>query len=110
MSVERMCPQVGQGALAVECRVDDHAARERLAEIEHAWSRVAIEAERGFLAAFGGGCDVAVAAYATEEALLTFAAAEDGSSPVVGRHPLDHADPAGSGRRAGEAARAAVER
>ena len=41
------CPQVGQGALAVECRADDDAdASTLLAAIEHGPSRRAVDAER----------------------------------------------------------------
>jgi hydroxymethylbilane synthase len=106
--VERMCPQVAQGALAVECRADDASTRSRLREIEDRPSRAAVDAERGFLAAFGGGCDVPVAAHATARGLLTFVAVGDDPAPVVGLYPLDPSDPAGSGRRAGELARAAA--
>jgi len=59
-----MVPQVGQGALAVECREDDASTRAVLARLDHEASRAAVEAERGFLAALGGGCDLPVGAYA----------------------------------------------
>lgn len=58
-----MLPQVGQGALAVECRADDEGLRARLAVIEDRASRQAVDAERAFLARLGGGCDQPVAAY-----------------------------------------------
>ncbi|MGI9022051.1 MAG: hydroxymethylbilane synthase [Acidimicrobiales bacterium] len=60
-----MLPQVAQGALAVECRVDDLDMRARLAAIEHMPSRLAVDAERAFLAELGGGCDRPVGAFAT---------------------------------------------
>jgi hydroxymethylbilane synthase len=59
-----MLPQVGQGALAVECRDDDHDTRARLAVIEHADSRRAVDAERAFLAELGGDCDLPAGALA----------------------------------------------
>jgi hydroxymethylbilane synthase len=62
-----MLPQVAQGCLAVECRADDHDAIALLAAIDHAPSRVAFEAERAFLAALGGDCDLPAGAYATIE-------------------------------------------
>lgn len=65
LPVETVLPQVGQGALAVECRVDDGAARAALAGIEHQPSRLAVDAERGFLAALGGDCALPAAAHAT---------------------------------------------
>ncbi|MBW3669110.1 MAG: hydroxymethylbilane synthase [Actinobacteria bacterium] len=64
LSVDVMLPQVAQGALAVECRADDEATAAVLAGIEHAASRQAVDAERAFLAALGGGCDLPVGAYA----------------------------------------------
>ena len=59
-----MVPQVGQGALAVECRDDDRSLRDALAAVEHAPSRRAVDAERSYLATLGGGCDLPVGAYA----------------------------------------------
>jgi hydroxymethylbilane synthase len=60
-----LLPQVAQGALAVECRADDVAMLERLRAIEHAPSRVAVDAERAFLAELGGACDLPVGALAS---------------------------------------------
>jgi hydroxymethylbilane synthase len=58
-------PQIGQGALAVECRVDDGLTRERLDAIDDADAHTCVVAERAFLAELGGGCDAPVGAYAT---------------------------------------------
>ncbi len=58
-------PQVAQGALAVECRAGDDVARDLLAAIEHGPSRVAVDAERAFLAELGGDCDLPAGAHAT---------------------------------------------
>jgi hydroxymethylbilane synthase len=60
-----MLPQVGQGALAVECRADDTDTRCLLDRIEHKPSRRTVDAERGFLAELGGDCSVPAAAHAT---------------------------------------------
>jgi hydroxymethylbilane synthase len=60
-----MLPQVGQGALAVECRADDTDTRCLLDRIEHTPSRRAVDAERGFLAELGGDCSLPAAAHAT---------------------------------------------
>jgi hydroxymethylbilane synthase len=59
-----MTPQVGQGALAIECRPDDALLR-RLAAIEHEPSRRAVDAERAFLAELGGDCTLPAGAHAT---------------------------------------------
>jgi hydroxymethylbilane synthase len=61
---ETMLPQVGQGALAVECRTADTAAREALAAIDDPGTRSVVSAERAFLAELGGGCTLPVGAYA----------------------------------------------
>lgn len=60
-------PQVGQGALAVECRAGDEAVLELVGPIEDWASRQAVDAERSFLASLGGGCDLPVAAWARPE-------------------------------------------
>ena len=60
-----LVPQVGQGAIAVECRLDDLAVRELLAAVEHAPSRRVVDAERAFLAELGGDCSLPAAAHAT---------------------------------------------
>ena len=66
-SVDEMTPAVGQGALAVQAREDDGEAIELLRAIEHAPTRVAVEAERAFLARLGAGCGMPIGAYATFE-------------------------------------------
>jgi hydroxymethylbilane synthase len=62
--VEEMLPAVGQGALAVETRVDDHSTLRLLAALEHAPTRNACEAERALLRSLGGGCQLPIAAHA----------------------------------------------
>jgi hydroxymethylbilane synthase len=49
-------PAPGQGALAVQCRADDVIARPLVGRLDDAGTRTAVEAERAFLAASGGGC------------------------------------------------------
>ncbi|CAB4535731.1 unannotated protein [freshwater metagenome] len=57
-------PQVGQGALAIECRAEDAQTARMLAAIEHGPSRRCVEAERSFLAELGGDCSLPAGAYA----------------------------------------------
>jgi hydroxymethylbilane synthase len=64
LTTELVLPQVGQAALAVECREDDGPLRELLASIEHRDTRRAVDAERAFLAELGGDCSLPAAAYA----------------------------------------------
>jgi hydroxymethylbilane synthase len=96
-----MLPQVGQGALAVECRADDTDIRCLLDRIEHTPSRRAVDAERGFLAELGGDCSVPAAAHATLAGdrlrVRGLVASADGRNVV--RHEL--AGPASSGAALG---------
>jgi hydroxymethylbilane synthase len=55
---EIVLPQVGQGALAVECRADDAATRDRLGSIDDGGARAEVAAERAYLARLGGGCNL----------------------------------------------------
>lgn len=66
--VSELLPQVGQGALAVECAEDRAEVRELLAGIEDPGSRRQVDAERAFLDALGGGCELPVGALATPAA------------------------------------------
>ncbi|MEU7756163.1 hydroxymethylbilane synthase [Micromonospora sp. NPDC049101] len=59
-----MLPAPAQGALAVECRVDDQDLVELLTVLDHAPSRAAVTAERALLATLEAGCTAPVAAYA----------------------------------------------
>lgn len=59
-----MVPQVGQGALAVECRPDDDKTRTLLEGIHDPSAGPTVAAERSFLGALGGGCTLPVGAYA----------------------------------------------
>ena len=95
-----MTPQVGQGALAIECRADDEATIDLLRAIEHAPSRRQVDAERSFLVALGGDCDLPAGAHATladgdpdgEITLRMVIGADDGSR--VERAVIRGTDPA----------------
>ncbi|MFN3597023.1 MAG: hydroxymethylbilane synthase [Rubricoccaceae bacterium] len=67
LDFDTMLPAPGQAALAVQVREDDEAARRAVAALDHAATRMAVEAERHFLAALGGGCSAPVAALGTVE-------------------------------------------
>jgi hydroxymethylbilane synthase len=111
LPTEVLIPQVGQGALAIECRADDHDTLAALAAIDHRPSRLAVEAERAWLAEVGGGCDLPVGAHATldDDGRITLTAmvgtadgrvmlrdTDEGDDPVelgrrLARHLLDDA-------------------
>lgn len=60
-----MLPAVGQGALGLECRADDENSLGLLRPLHDPASGAAVEAERAFLRALGGGCQVPIGALAT---------------------------------------------
>jgi hydroxymethylbilane synthase len=60
-----MLPCAGQGALGIEVRADDHALCERLGELTHRPTWLAVQAERAVSRALGGSCSMPLAAYAT---------------------------------------------
>ncbi|SDH35836.1 hydroxymethylbilane synthase [Alteribacillus persepolensis] len=61
-------PAVGQGALGLECREDDKEVLEILSHLNDEAVRKRVTAERAFLQAVEGGCQVPVGGYATLEA------------------------------------------
>jgi hydroxymethylbilane synthase len=63
-SLDEMVPQVGQGTVALECRVDDEETAAACGVLDHAATRACVEAERAFLATLGSGCTLPVGAYA----------------------------------------------
>ena len=59
-----MLPSPAQGALALEVKSSRKDAAGLVAALDHAETRTAVEFERGFLAAVGGGCGSPVGAHA----------------------------------------------
>src|SRR5262245_58520559 len=49
LAIDEFLPAVGQGAVVLEARIDDARTRERLAQIDHADTSVALACERAFL-------------------------------------------------------------
>jgi len=62
-----MLPAVGQGALGLETRNDDHPLRELLEQLDHPPTHAAVLAERAMLAALAGGCLTPIAAWGRPE-------------------------------------------
>ncbi len=82
-------PAPGQGAIALECRHSDQAVRAAVAPLAHEATARAVTAERAFLAALGGGCNVPLGAHAFVRPgdgleLVGFVASTDGSSLLRG--------------------------
>lgn len=61
---EQSLPANGQGAVGIECRLDDHEVHALLAPLEHVETRVRVLTERAMNRALQGGCQVPIGAYA----------------------------------------------
>ncbi len=61
---EEMLPSIGQGALGIECRLDDSTAQALVAPLIDAPSSLRVEAERALGQCMGGSCQLPVAGYA----------------------------------------------
>ena len=57
-------PAVGQGAIGIECRVDDEFINNLIAPLNHSETFICVKAERAFLKRLGGGCQVPIATHA----------------------------------------------
>lgn len=62
-----MFPAVGQGALGLECRSEDHKTRELLGRVDVPAVHAAVLAERSFLLHLGGGCQVPLGVHTRAE-------------------------------------------
>lgn len=58
-------PANGQGAVGIECRLDDQQTRTLLAPLEHTETRVCVTAERAMNRTLQGGCQVPIGSFAT---------------------------------------------
>ncbi len=81
-------PAIGQGALGIECRLDDEAVKETIAFFNHPDTAHAVRAERALLWRCEGGCQVPIAAHGTVTGtqlhLVGFVASVDGAKSVRG--------------------------
>ena len=99
---EHMVPAVGQGAIAIETRSDDDFAVEITSKLDHRETRLACLAERSFLRALGGGCQLPIAGHARFDGeslrLDGLVALPDGSKRLQESlsGPPDHAEELGA--------------
>ena len=90
----RFVPAPGQGAIALECREEHQALRDAVAPLQHPATARAVSAERAFLAALGGGCNLPLGAHAFASGpgleLVAFVGAPEGRATLYAeRHGED---------------------
>lgn len=78
MDADAMVPAVGQGCVAVECRVEDETAVDAVGRIDDPATRAAVEAERAFLSELGSGCSLPIGAHVVDGRLSAFLADDAG--------------------------------
>lgn len=93
---EQSLPAVGQGAVGIECRLDDTRTHALLAPLNHDETVIRVKAERAMNTRLEGGCQVPIGSYAElidgELWLRALVGAPDGSQMVRGErrgHPQD---------------------
>src|SRR4051812_18930478 len=91
-------PAAGQGAIAVQIRSDDQSAKRLMQALNDRETEIATRAERAFLAALEGGCQVPIGALAVGGELHGFISTVDGQASLKSSIALDSADPESSGR------------
>ena len=82
-------PAAGQGAIAVQIRGDDERMLALADTMNHEPTMSAVRAERSFLAALEGGCQVPIGALAMGDVLHGFIADVQGTRVVRGQHAID---------------------
>ena len=106
LPIRLVLPAVGQGALGLETRRDDQAARQAVAPLNHPPTHQAVVAERVVLAALQGGCQAPIAAWCrTQNDRLTLTArvlSPDGSRKLEVTRSGDPAKAVQLGRQVGD--------
>jgi hydroxymethylbilane synthase len=64
LPVDISLPAIGQGAVGIECRIDDVFINDLIAPLNHPGTSICVKAERAFLKRLEGGCQVPIAAHA----------------------------------------------
>ncbi|WP_153914183.1 hydroxymethylbilane synthase [Shewanella sp. TC10] len=88
ISAEDSLPANGQGAVGIECRMNDERVKALLAPLEHLETRYRVFAERAMNTRLEGGCQVPIGAYAEIEgdtlSLRGLVGNPDGSQVIEG--------------------------
>ncbi len=103
---EQSLPSVGQGAVGIECRVNDERIESLIAPLNHADTHTRLTAERAMNHRLNGGCQVPIAGYATLDGDMLYlrglVGRPDGSEVVRGDIRGARGDAAELGRQLAE--------
>lgn len=65
LDIDTMLPACAQGAIGIECRVDDHDVNQKLADLHDEDTAVQVRCERALNAKLGGSCQTPIAGFST---------------------------------------------
>jgi hydroxymethylbilane synthase len=104
---DEILPAVGQGAVCIECRVDDPRVLGWLANVNHAPTQTCVTAEHALLAVLDGSCRTPIAGHAIFDKdgalyLRGLIAKPDGSALIATDRSGPECDAEVMGREAGE--------
>ncbi|NCO67633.1 MAG: hydroxymethylbilane synthase [Nitrospirae bacterium] len=87
LSFEISLPAIGQGAVGIECRIDDESINNLIKPLNHPETSICVKAERAFLKRLEGGCQVPIAAYARIVSQGSGVRSQELNSPLTHNNP-----------------------
>jgi hydroxymethylbilane synthase len=88
LTTEQSLPAMGQGAVGIECRIDDELTNQLIAPLAHKETTIRLTAERALNKRLEGGCQVPIGGFAeldgTKLSMRSFVASPDGKQFIEG--------------------------
>ena len=88
LTTEQSLPAMGQGAVGIECRVDDELINQLIAPLAHKETTIRLTAERALNKRLEGGCQVPIGGFAElhgdQLSMRSFVGSPDGTKLVEG--------------------------
>ncbi len=107
MDTATLLPAVGQGAVGIECRQDDHELLALLQPLQHPATWYQVQAERAMNLTLSGGCQVPIAGFAEPEGeqlwLRGLVGSQDGSKILRAEARAHHLAAESLGRQVAQA-------
>ncbi|MCU7836844.1 MAG: hydroxymethylbilane synthase [gamma proteobacterium symbiont of Taylorina sp.] len=88
LTTDQSLPAMGQGAVGIECRIDDELTNQLIAPLAHKETTIRLTAERALNKRLEGGCQVPIGGFAELEgdhlSMRSFVGSPDGKNLVEG--------------------------
>lgn len=89
LTIEQSLPAMGQGAVGIECRIDDELTNQLIAPLAHKETTIRLTAERALNKRLEGGCQVPIGGFAElngdQLSMRSFVGSPDGKNLVEGQ-------------------------